>query len=138
MLSPFLSLATLASVASAVSLCGQFDYFAQNGYNYNNNEWGKDSGSGSGCVYIDATYTTGGIFHVNWNWSGGNNNVKAYPYIGNDVAKGRKLSSINSINTEVYWSYTGSNIRADVAYDLFSAADPNHNTGSGDYELMVW
>jgi xyloglucan-specific endo-beta-1,4-glucanase len=36
------------------------------------------------------------------------------------------------------WSYSGTNVRANVAYDLFTAADPNHATHSGDYELMIW
>ncbi|KAI1049656.1 hypothetical protein LB505_011698 [Fusarium chuoi] len=35
------------------------------------------------------------------------------------------------------WSYSGTNVRANVAYDLFTAADPNHVTYSGDYELMI-
>ena len=30
------------------------------------------------------------------------------------------------------------NIRANVAYDLFTAANSGHGTSSGDYELMIW
>ena len=119
-----LLLASAASGAMAVSLCDQYAYYDSNGYNFNNNEWGKDAGSGSGCVYIDDMYTTGTIFHVNWDWSGGDNNVKAYPNCGLDITKGRTISSIGSMPTEVYWSYTGSNIRADVSYDLFSGLRP--------------
>jgi xyloglucan-specific endo-beta-1,4-glucanase len=49
------------------------------------------------------------------------------------------MSQINSMPTSVSWSYnTTNNVNADVAYDQFTAADRNHVTYSGDYELMVW
>jgi xyloglucan-specific endo-beta-1,4-glucanase len=41
--------------------------------------------------------------------------------------------------TEMTWTYNQtSNVRANVAYDVFTATDPNHVNSSGDYELMVW
>lgn len=40
--------------------------------------------------------------------------------------------------TSIQWSYDNYNVRANVAYDIFTAQDPNHVNSSGDYELMVW
>jgi hypothetical protein len=40
--------------------------------------------------------------------------------------------------TNITWRYDTSNIRANVAFDVFTAVDPNHVNSSGDYELMVW
>jgi xyloglucan-specific endo-beta-1,4-glucanase len=54
------------------------------------------------------------------------------------VTRGRKITSIGSMQTSVSWSYSTTNIRANVAYDIFTAADPNHSNSSGDYELMIW
>jgi xyloglucan-specific endo-beta-1,4-glucanase len=33
------------------------------------------------------------------------------------------------------WSYTGSNMVANVAYDLFTSSSPS---GKYEYEIMVW
>lgn len=33
------------------------------------------------------------------------------------------------------WSYTGTNMVANVAYDLFTSSSP---TGKYEYEIMVW
>jgi len=40
--------------------------------------------------------------------------------------------------TTVSWSYNTSDIRANVAYDIFTSSDINHVNYSGDYELMIW
>lgn len=81
--------------------------------------------------------TKGVKWHTDWNWSGGQNNVKSYPYSGRQITP-RIVSSIGSIPSVADWAYSGNNIRANVAYDLFTASNPNHATSSGDYELMIW
>lgn len=47
----------------------------------------------------------------------------------------KALSSVKSLPSVWTWSYTGSSIIADVAYDMFTGA-----TASGDaqYEVMIW
>lgn len=40
--------------------------------------------------------------------------------------------------TSITWRYDTNNMRCNVAFDVFTAADPNHVNSSGDYELMVW
>lgn len=128
----------LSPLALAQSLCEQYAAYTANGYQIANNMWGRDSGQGSQCTYVDRTSSSSVAWRVNWSWSGGNNNVKSYPNSGKVLSSKRKISQISSLPTSVSWSYSGSNIRANVAYDIFTAADPNHVTYSGDYELMVW
>lgn len=132
-----LSLA-LSPLALAQSLCEQYAVHAANGYEIANNAWGRASGTGSQCTYVDRTSTSNVAWHANWNWSGGDNNVKAYPNSAKSLPQKRIVSQIGSLPTSASWSYAGNNIRANVAYDLFTAANPNHVTWSGDYELMIW
>ncbi|KAH6661685.1 concanavalin A-like lectin/glucanase domain-containing protein [Halenospora varia] len=131
-------LAATTGVVWAQSLCEQYGYYSSNGYKINNNMWGRDSGSGSQCTYVDSASTSGISWRTTWTWSGGENNVKSYPYSGRQLSEKKLVSQINSIPTSASWSYSTSNIRANVAYDVFTAADPNHSTSSGDYELMIW
>ncbi|CAI6336625.1 unnamed protein product [Periconia digitata] len=134
------ALAALAPVALAQqsTLCGQYDYYAASGYEFNNNNWGKGSASsGSQCTYVDSASSSGVRWHTTWEWQGGQDNVKAYPYSGRQIQK-KPISQYSNLQTNTQWSYDNTNIRANVAYDLFTAADVNHATSSGDYELMVW
>ncbi|KAI1264323.1 endoglucanase [Xylariaceae sp. FL1019] len=133
-----LAIVAAAPLAVAQTLCGQYDNAASNGYIVNNNAWGQASGSGSECTYIDSYPTAGIAWHADWNWSGGDTEVKGYPNSGVVIETQKLVSNIGSIPTKAEWNYSGDNIRADVSYDLFTASDPNHVTSSGDYELMIW
>jgi len=140
-------LATLASAAAVspleprqqATLCKQYEYWSGNGYEMNNNLWGKDSANqgGSQCTYLDSASSSGIAWHSTWNWQGNPNNVKSYVYAGRQVTKGKKISQISSMPTSVSWKYSTS-VRANVAYDIFTASDPDHSNSSGDYELMIW
>lgn len=138
MKSGLLLLSSFSTLGLAQQLCGQFDYHNSQGWYFNNNEWGSGSGSGDQCTYIDSVDANGVSWHTDWTWSGGENNVKSYPYSGRELADKRIVSSIGSIPSVAVWRYEGGNVRANVAYDLFTAADPNHELSSGDYELMIW
>lgn len=46
-----------------------------------------------------------------------------------------QLSSISSIPTTWDYSYTGTSIDADVAYDMFLSSSAS---GSDEYEVMIW
>ncbi|KAK4128067.1 glycoside hydrolase family 12 protein [Parathielavia appendiculata] len=121
------------------TLCDQYGYWSGNGYEINNNNWGKGSASsGSQCTYVDGSSGSGVRWRTTWTWRGGDNNVKSYANSGRQFARGLRISSLSSMQTSVSWSYDTTNIRANVAYDVFTAADPNHVTSSGDYELMIW
>jgi len=133
-----IALFAAASQAQQQTLCDQYGYYAASGYEINNNEWGKGSGSGSQCTYVNSVSSGGISWKTTWNWSGGENNVKSYPNAGLVISNAKLVSQINKIPTSASWSYSNTNIRADVAYDLFTASDPNHTHSSGDYELMIW
>ncbi|KAJ5819794.1 endoglucanase-1 [Penicillium riverlandense] len=130
---------TLFSVAAAQSqtLCSQYAAATSGAYSVNNNLWGESAGSGSQCTYVDSLSSSGASWSTTWTWSGGDNSVKSYA--NSDFALNKMLvSQISSIPTSVQWGYDNTDIRADVSYDLFTAADINHVTYSGDYELMIW
>ena len=61
-------------------------------------------------------------------------NVKAYP---NAVVKftPTELSAITSMKSTFDWTYSGSNVVADVSYDMFTSSTA---TGSNQYEIMIW
>ncbi|TLD28628.1 hypothetical protein PspLS_03627, partial [Pyricularia sp. CBS 133598] len=120
------------------TLCEQYGYWSGNGYYVNNNMWGRNSGTGSQCTYVDSSSSNHVSWRSTWQWSGGQNNVKSYPYSGRTIQRGRTIASINSMPSVVQWNYNNGNIRANVAYDLFTSTDPNRDNTHGDYELMVW
>ncbi|KAE8366537.1 concanavalin A-like lectin/glucanase domain-containing protein [Aspergillus caelatus] len=133
-----LVLATLTATAfSQKELCAQYDSVSSPPYTVNNNLWGKDSGTGSQCVYIDSLSSSGAAWHTTWTWNGGQGSVKSYSNSGVNFEK-KLVSDVHSIRTDVDWKQDNTNVNADVAYDLFTAADKNHVTSSGDYELMIW
>lgn len=130
----------LPLAARAQDLCGQYDYYSSSGYYVNNNAWGSDAASGgSQCTHVDNISDNGVGWHAEWSWSGGETSVKSYPYSGRDLPSAKPLvKDIGSLPTKAEWAYAGDDIKGDVAYDLFTAADPDHDTSSGDYELMIW
>ncbi|KAL4919447.1 concanavalin A-like lectin/glucanase domain-containing protein [Aspergillus aurantiobrunneus] len=132
--SAFLSLAV---AAAAQEFCDQYGGTSSDGYSISNNLWGMDSGTGSQCTTLNSVSSSGISWQTKWQWSGGDSSVKSFPNSGKELTKAL-VSDIASISTSADWSYDSSDIRADVAYDLFTAADINHVTYSGDYELMIW
>ncbi|KAL5094010.1 hypothetical protein Trisim1_009480 [Trichoderma cf. simile WF8] len=131
-------LPVILPVAVAQTSCEQYAVFSGgNGYSVSNNLWGQSAGSGFGCITVNSL-NSAASWHADWQWSGGQNNVKSYPNVQIAIPQKRIVNSIGSMPTTASWSYTGSNLRADVAYDLFTASNPNHVTYSGDYELMIW
>ncbi|RFU76588.1 glycoside hydrolase family 12 [Trichoderma arundinaceum] len=124
-------------VALGQTTCDQYGQLLGNGFSLSNNLWGRNAGSGFGCI-TQVSLSPAAAWHADWQWSGGQNNVKGYPNVQINIPTKRLVSSIGSLPTTANWNYTGSNIRANVAYDLFTASNPNHVTYSGDYELMIW
>jgi len=124
----------------AASLCSQYGYYAAYGFEFNNNLWGAGAASsGSQCTTVEGTSASGVKWSSTWTWTGGQDNVKSYVNSGKQFARGLKISDIESMPTTIQWSYNQTNnVRANVAYDIFTAQDPNHGKDSGDYELMIW
>jgi xyloglucan-specific endo-beta-1,4-glucanase len=150
LLSSALILTLHVSTTSAIQLCEQYGYFPTTmGFEFNNNMWGmQDDAAGTQCLYIDSTHPSGVAWHTDWDWSSSSapggadgeyaDNVKAYPYSGVAIEEKKLLSDINGMPTSVAWDYSGTNVRADVSYDMFTSADQDHDPSSGDYELMIW
>ncbi|KAF2971422.1 hypothetical protein GQX73_g2160 [Xylaria multiplex] len=92
----------------ATTFCGQWDSAQTGSYIVYNNLWGRDAGIGSQCTTVNGLSGNSVAWSTSWSWSGGNYNVK---------------------------SYTGSNMVANVAYDLFTSSSAS---GSSEYEVMVW
>ncbi|EMC98704.1 glycoside hydrolase family 12 protein [Baudoinia panamericana UAMH 10762] len=127
-----------SAVAQSSTLCSQYASATSGPYSVNNNAWGSSyASSGSQCTYVDSLSSSGAAWHSTWTWAGANTQVKSYPNSGFTFTK-KLVSQVNSIPTTATWKYSTTSINADVAYDLFTAADINHVTYSGDYELMIW
>lgn len=126
-----------AATAQVSSFCTQYGTYSSGAYSVNNNLWGESAGSGSQCTKVNSISGSGVSWSTTWTWSGGSSSVKSYANSGRAFTK-KLVSQVGSIPTSVRWSYDNTNINADVSYDLFTAADINHVTYSGDYELMIW
>ncbi|EAW20396.1 glycoside hydrolase family 12 protein [Aspergillus fischeri NRRL 181] len=120
---------TLAATAMGKELCAKYDSATSPPYSVNNNLWGEHQGTGS--------HDGGASWHTNWTWNGGEGTVKSYSNSGGNFEK-KLVSDVRSIRTGVVWMQDNENVEADVAYDLFTAANIDHATSSGDYELMIW
>lgn len=114
--------------------CGQYDSVATGSYTVYNDLWGE-SGASSGSQCFEVTKLSGSTisWDTTWSWTGGSG-VKSYAnVVVNSAAK--QLSAIKTINSVWDWSYSGSNIVADVAYDMFTSSTAS---GSNQFEIMVW
>ncbi|KAF1358666.1 concanavalin A-like lectin/glucanase [Lizonia empirigonia] len=116
-------------VRRQAALCSQYAYYAAKGY----------TSPGNQCTSVQSTSDTSVSWSTSWTWQGGQDNVKSYANVGKQFARGLIVGNIKSMWTNVQWDYQPrDSVRANVAYDVFTAADPNHDKSSGDYEVMVW
>ncbi|KAJ8109610.1 hypothetical protein OPT61_g7332 [Boeremia exigua] len=134
-----LAVAAPTSPASDLSkradYCGQWDNQIQGPYTIYNNLWGRDQAtSGSQCTGVDGLSGSTLKWHTKWTWAGGAGHVKSYANVVTKVSQ-KAISSISSMPSVWTWSYSGSNIIANVAYDLFTGSSA---TGSAQYEVMIW
>ncbi|KAI1825730.1 family 12 glycosyl hydrolase [Xylaria intraflava] len=118
----------------ATSLCGQWDSVETGSYIVYNNLWGESAGTGSQCTTVDGLSGSSLSWSTSWSWSGGQYNVKSFANVVVQAAV-KQISAISSIPTTWSYSYTGSGIVADVAYDMFTSSSAS---GSSEYEVMVW
>ncbi|UPX17625.1 Xyloglucan-specific endo-beta-1,4-glucanase [Ascochyta rabiei] len=101
----------------AAPLCSQYAYHAANGYEFNNNDWGRGSAtSGSQCTTVDSTSSSGVKWPTTWNWQGGQNNLKSYANVGKQFSKGLIVGNIKSMLPRIQWDYQPRDgVRANVA-----------------------
>ncbi|KAI9147470.1 Endoglucanase cel12B [Paramyrothecium foliicola] len=121
-----------------VTLCTQYAYHAAQGYSLLNNLWGIGTATGgSQCTYYNGPSGNGIAFSSDWKWQGDPNTVKSYIY-SDRVFTRKRVGEINRLSTTVEWSYNITDVRANVAYDIFTHTDPNHTNSNGEFELMIW
>ncbi|KAF4628279.1 hypothetical protein G7Y89_g9867 [Cudoniella acicularis] len=119
----------------ATTICGQWDSVATGTYTVYQDLWDESAASsGSQCTTVTSLSGTKLAWSTSWTWAGGSSSVKSY---ANAVVTttSKKISAISSIATTWKWAYTGSDIVADVSYDMFTSSTSG---GSNAYEIMVW
>ncbi|KAF2771992.1 concanavalin A-like lectin/glucanase [Teratosphaeria nubilosa] len=125
---------TLASLTSAAptkrttqNTCEQWGQLSLSPYTIYNNLWGESQGSGSQCLDVVESLTT-------WSWANNKNDVKSYANAVVNFTQ-TQVSEIASMQSKWEWSYSGSQVTADVAFDMFTSSTKD---GSREFEVMVW
>ncbi|OHW90910.1 glycoside hydrolase family 12 protein [Colletotrichum incanum] len=133
---PALALATPTPTIEkrATTFCDQWGSAVTGTYTVYNNLWGASSGTGSQCTTLTGLSGSNLQWSTTWSWSGGQYNVKSYANAVVNISK-KALSAISSIPSTWNWSYSGSGLVANVAYDLFTSSTAS---GSPQYEIMIW
>lgn len=133
--------AALASAAPSKTLnrradfCDQWGSTVTGSYTVYNNLWGSaNADSGSQCTGVDSLSGSTLAWHTSWTWTGGAGQVKSYANAVYTLTA-TQLNAISSIPSTWDWSYTGDDIVADVAYDLFTSSTAD---GDEEYEIMIW
>lgn len=121
----------------STTLCGQWDSLQTGNYKLYQDLWNEGSAtSGSQCSTINSAGSSIS-WSTSWTWAGGSNQVKSYANAVLNQSTIKKISAITSIPTTWKWSYTGSSIVADVAYDIFTSSTSS-TSGTAEYEIMIW
>jgi xyloglucan-specific endo-beta-1,4-glucanase len=126
---------TPATLTRRADMCGDWDNVVTGDYTLYNNLWGKGAAtSGSQCTTLDSKSGSVIKWHSSWSWAGGKNSIKSFP---NVVVKTNavQISKIKAIPSAWSWSYSGTGLTADVAYDLFTSDSAG---GAEKYEMMIW
>ncbi|KAL6720882.1 hypothetical protein ACLMJK_002807 [Lecanora helva] len=126
---------TQALEPRGASQCGQYSSISTGTFTIASNEWGASYGSGSQCSQINSLSGSSLGWQTTWSWANNPNNVKSYTNVVSSTTSCKQLSAYTKIPTTWSWSYTGSSLRANVAYDTFVGASCG---GAQAYEVMVW
>ncbi|CAI7621421.1 unnamed protein product [Penicillium glandicola] len=137
-----LALATMGDAAAVsntlarrADFCDQWGTTTAADYIIYNNLWGQaDDPSGTQCTGLDSVSGNTIAWHTSWSWAGTSYQVKSYASASLQFTP-KQLSAVSSIKSVMDWSYSTTNIVADVAYDMFLSSTAD---GSEEYEIMVW
>ena len=148
--SPTKATSTSASTpAGAAQDCTPGAAITAGKYWISNNQWGKDGGSGSLCVWQTSRSGDNLAWGTDWGWTGASDQVKTFAstvlgwHWGTKIAGTGlpvRLSDHKAVTTT--WNFTVTQQTAntlDVSYDLWL-----HNIGNADWnnqptdEVMVW
>jgi len=119
----------------ATTICGQWDSVVTGTYTVYQDLWNEDAAtSGSQCTTVNSDSSGTLAWSTSWTWAGASSQVKSF---ANAVvtSTAMEISAISSIPSTWDWSYTGTSVVADVAYDMFTSSSA---TGSDEYEIMIW
>lgn len=120
----------------ATTICGQWDTVETGGYTLYQDLWGESAAtSGSQCSTLDSVTGSTVVWSTSWTWAGGSSSVKSFANVVVTQSTGYEISTISTIPTTWKYSYTGTSLVADVAYDMFTSSTA---TGSDEYEIMIW
>ncbi|KXN81679.1 putative xyloglucan-specific endo-beta-1,4-glucanase A [Leucoagaricus sp. SymC.cos] len=135
-------IAQLSVLATAQTISGRFDCLPAGSYTLCQNLWGSSSGVGSENSTLVSQSGNSISWSTNWNWANNPNNVKSYPNVVHNSAKGVQLQHVGSAPTTWNWHYQtlSDGIRADVSYDIWLGTAPSGNPAStaSSYEIMIW
>ncbi|KAH8130423.1 xyloglucan-specific endo-beta-1,4-glucanase [Trichoderma asperellum] len=119
----------------ATTWCDAFGSLQAGPYTVFHNNWGANTASsGSQCTTFSTLNGNSVQWSTDWSWAGGAGHVKSYSNVALEKVN-KKLSDIQRIPTTWTWSYTGSNMVADVSFDLWLAPTASSNN---EYEIMIW
>lgn len=122
-------------VPRATSICGQWDTVETGTYTVYQDLWNEAAGTGSQCTTVDSVSTDGVLaWSTSWSWTGNSSQVKSFANTVTNTTIAT-LADISAIPSIWSWTYTGTDVVADVAYDMFTSSSA---TGSDEYEIMVW
>lgn len=116
--------------------CDAFGSLATGGYTVYHNNWGSSwATSGHQCTTFDSLKSGSVAWSTEWSWAGAPvGQVMSYSNVALENVN-KKLSALSSIPSKWTWRYTGTNMIADVAYDLWLAPSVG---ASNKYEIMIW
>ncbi|KAJ5275069.1 hypothetical protein N7497_005681 [Penicillium chrysogenum] len=125
-----------ASVRRAAEICEQYGTTKAGDFTVFNNLWNLDKDpNAKQCTGVDSSNGNTIAWHTKYSWGGeAKNEVKSFANAGLNFTP-KVLSTVSSIKSAWEWSYSSTDIVADVAYDLFLSSTPD---GSEEYEIMVW
>jgi len=119
----------------ATTMCDSWGSLATGQYTIYQNNWGASAAtSGSQCTTFNSISGTTVAWSTSWTWEGGAGSVKSYSNVALENVN-KQLSAVSSIPSTWKWSQTGTNLVADVAYDLWLAPTSG---GTNAYEIMIW
>lgn len=134
-ISPTLAAPSKALEPRGASQCGQYSSISTGTFTISSNEWGASEGSGSQCSQINSLSGSSLGWQTTWTWANNPNNVKSYTNVESSTTSCKQLSAYKTIPTTWSWSYSGSALRANVAYDTFVGTSCN---SAQAYEVMIW
>ncbi|KAG8631220.1 hypothetical protein KVT40_000360 [Elsinoe batatas] len=134
---------TLASPLSlsprqSATKCGLWDSVSSGRYTVYANQWGASTAgtTGSQCFTVTSSSSASSLaWYTTWTWANNPNQVKTYTNVQTVGFPKKAVSAYTSMATSWTWSYTGTNLVANVAYDVFLGASPS---SSHQFEVMVW